>query len=164
MKNDMWIQKATPEDAGLLAAIIAEAYHTVALEFGLTPDNCPKHPSNCTPDWITADLNRGVSYYLCFNQGKPIGCAALEQADEKTTYLERLAVRPGFRHQGTGAGLVKFIVEKARICKAETLGVGIIDEQSVLKEWYKDLGFKITGTRKFDHLPFTVGFMELALR
>ena len=31
----------------------------------------------------------------------------------------------------------------------------------MLKAWYQSQGFIHTGTKTFDHLPFTVGFMEL---
>ena len=41
--------------------------------------------------------------------------------------------------------------------------IGIVEENTVLKEWYKTFGFVHTGTRKYEHLPFTVGFMELEL-
>ena len=32
-----------------------------------------------------------------------------------------------------------------------------------LKEWYEKIGFVHTGTQKFEHLPFTVGFMEIEI-
>lgn len=47
--------------------------------------------------------------------------------------------------------------------KGETICIGIIEENAVLKEWYKQLGFKHIGIKKFEHLPFTVGFMEMNL-
>jgi len=39
--------------------------------------------------------------------------------------------------------------------------IGIIEENTRLKEWYKAYGFVHTGTKKFEHMPFTAGFMEL---
>ena len=41
--------------------------------------------------------------------------------------------------------------------------IGIIEDNTILKDWYETLGFIHTGTKEFDSLPFTVGFMELAL-
>lgn len=157
------IRQAGRDDTAVLTDIIRQSYQTVALDFNLTPENCPKHPSNCTGEWIKSDLDRGVIYYILLEGGRPLGCAALEKADPKTCYLERLAVMPEVRHKGYGKLLVDFIIEKARICKAKTLGAGIIDEQAVLKQWYRGLGFKAVGTKKFDHLPFTVGFMRIDL-
>jgi hypothetical protein len=46
---------------------------------------------------------------------------------------------------------------------AMTLSVtfkGIVEDDTVLKNWYTANGFTHTGTKRFGHLPFTVGFME----
>ena len=34
------------------------------------------------------------------------------------------------------------------------------EENTALKDWYFTNGFAHTGKRKFEHLPFTVGYME----
>jgi len=39
----------------------------------------------------------------------------------------------------------------------------MIDGHTVLKEWYKSLGFVQTATKKFERLPFLVCFMEYDL-
>jgi len=57
------IRKADAHEVLLLAHLIRNSYRDVAAQFNLTPQNCPKHPSNCTPDWVEKDVNRGVSYY-----------------------------------------------------------------------------------------------------
>ena len=36
----------------------------------------------------------------------------------------------------------------------------IVEENKVLKEWYKSFGFVHIGTQKFDFFPFTCGYME----
>jgi hypothetical protein len=41
--------------------------------------------------------------------------------------------------------------------------LGMIDSLTVLKEWYKSLGFEEKDTKKFEHLPFLVCFMDLDL-
>ena len=41
------IREARRSEAGLLADIISRANQDVAQRLGLTPENCPKHPSNC---------------------------------------------------------------------------------------------------------------------
>jgi hypothetical protein len=43
------------------------------------------------------------------------------------------------------------------------VSVGIIDENLVLKNWYRDYGFVQTDIRRFEHLPFVVCFMEKEL-
>ena len=58
------IRRAGAGDADLLSKIIRRSFRVVANEFGLTSQNCLKHPSNCRADWITSDLKRGVRYFI----------------------------------------------------------------------------------------------------
>ena len=44
--------------------------------------------------------------------------------------------------------------------RSKKLSIGLMDEHTVLKNWYKELGFKGIGAQVFHHLPFTVCFME----
>ena len=159
----MKIRRAGSEDIVLLSEIIRNSYRTVAERFGLTPDNCPKHPSNCSDQWITADLNRGVRYFLLEVGGKAIACAAMETANESTCYLERLAVVPGYRGRGVGTTLARHILGLAMESGLSIVSIGIIAEQHDLASWYRNLGFKTTGTKQFDHLPFEVMFMQHTL-
>ena len=87
----------------------------------------------------------------------------MEKADDSLYYLEKLSVLPEYRHNRYGGELVRFVLDTVVAKGAKKLSIGIIYEQTVLKDWYKDIGFRETGTRKFEHLPFTVGFMEIDL-
>ncbi|MCP3875046.1 MAG: GNAT family N-acetyltransferase [Desulfobacteraceae bacterium] len=157
------IQKAAAKDAHALSDLIRLSYQDVAQTFNLTQDNCPKHPSNCTDDWIKKDMARGVKYSILYKDGIPIGCAGLEIAENNISYLERLAVLPEFRHKGLGEKLVEYMFSRARQMDSNTMSIGIIAEQEVLKKWYETLGFVYVETKKFDHLPFQVGFMKIEL-
>jgi hypothetical protein len=42
--------------------------------------------------------------------------------------------------------------------------IGIIDENTVLKDWYSANGFIHTGVKRYEHLPFAVGYMEWELK
>ena len=159
----MNIYRAGRDDTLLLSEIIRNSYGTVAERFNLTPDNCPKHPSNCTDEWVAGDFTRGVIYYLLAERGVPAACAAMEIADESTCYLERLAVLPDFRGRGMGRALVNHVFDQTSKSGRHTLSIGIIAGQHDLKSWYQNLGFTQTGTRQFDHLPFEVMFMECRL-
>jgi ribosomal protein S18 acetylase RimI-like enzyme len=64
---------------------------------------------------------------------------------------------------GIGRALLDFAKEKVAEWEGNRISIGIIEENSVLKNWYLSYGFEPTATRKFEHLPFTVGFMELKL-
>ena len=53
------IRKCTREDVGILAETIRGSFRDVAERFGLTEQNCPRHPSNCRTDWVEKDMDRG---------------------------------------------------------------------------------------------------------
>jgi len=49
----------------------------VAERFNLTRDNAPRHPSNCTAEWVQEDMERGVSYFIIEDENHVAGCVAL---------------------------------------------------------------------------------------
>lgn len=157
------IRTADVSDVTLLATTIRRAFRDVARRFGLTPQNCPKHPSNCTDEWICKDLDRGVTYYLMESDGTAVGCVALEQAKPDLCYLERLSVLPEERQKGLGRILCEHAITQAKGCGATHLGLGMIAQDTGLKSWYGKIGFVEGKTRRFKHLPFEVTFMKYAL-
>jgi len=159
----MRIREATLEDIGILAGVIRNSYQTVADVFNLTLENCPKHPSNCTEDWVSSDFSRGVSYIILESNGKIAGCAAVEKATSELCYLERLAVLPKHRHKGFGRSLVNHVFAKAVSLGIKKISIGIIARQTDLKTWYQTIGFIEGETKVFEHLPFDVTFMEYEL-
>ena len=160
----MKIRTATTDDIAILSHIIKQSYKTVADRFELTHHNCPKHPSNCSDEWIEKDFSRGVQYHLLEADSGFVGCAAIEKTKSHICYLERLSVIPAERNKGLGDKLVKQMFQEARSMNFETMGIGIIAKQHELKNWYLKLGFVETGRKKFDHLPFEVLFMEFNLK
>ena len=160
---DYVITDATEADVRLLASLIRESFADVAQRFGLTPENSPTHPSNCTPEWIRSAFAKGVRYYIVRTDQGPVGCIALEHANADLCYLERLAVLPSFRGYGLGKALVGHVMNKARELGAHRVEIGIISADAELREWYERLGFSVTATAQFEHLPFEVAFMRKIL-
>lgn len=158
------IRKAVYDDASILSGIIRESFRNVAQRFNLTPENCPKHPSNCTADWIKNDFKRGVIYYFIVKNSSFIGCAAVEKASPDQIYLERLSVLPEYRRKGFGKSLVNYIIKQAKSMGAKRIGIGIISKHTDLKLWYQKIGFVEKETKEFPHLPFLVSFMEYKLQ
>ena len=159
----MKIRKAKNVDKNDLAKIIKQSFSTVAQRYNLTPENCPRHPSNYTEEWVKNDIDRGVVYFVIEENENKIGCIALEKANEETCYLERLAVLPEKRNKGIGQKLVTYFISEATGQGFKNIGIGIIEKQIELKNWYKKIGFYETGKKSFDHLPFEVCFMQYQL-
>jgi ribosomal protein S18 acetylase RimI-like enzyme len=142
--------------------VIRDSFKTVAVEFGLNKDNCPTHPSLITLDKLLELKNKAELFGLFLNKGQ-VGFVAVEKADDGVYYLDKLAVLPEYRHRGYGARLVDFVVGYVKKQGGQKISLGMIDESTILKNWYKKLGFRETGTKNFEHLPFTVCFMDKSL-
>lgn len=160
----MTIRPAQADETQTVVSVLRRACATVAKRFDLTEKNCPKSPAFYTEDRVRADFERCVQYYFVEERGEVCGCAALDKARPEIGYLERLAVLPEHRSKGYGSALVRHVLAQARSMRLERVGIGIIAEDEPLKEWYGRFGFVLTGTRRFDHLPFVVAFMEKELR
>ena len=157
------IRAGSQKDIAVLAEIIRSSFRDVADRFGLTQENCPTHPSICTVDWVQRDMNRGVAYFILEDDGLASGCVALEPAGSKLCYLERLGVRPPRRRRGFGRALVEYVLAEAERSGAHCVSIGVIAEQTELKNWYQKIGFVEDETKEFAHLPFRVTFMSYAV-
>ncbi|MBQ8409079.1 MAG: GNAT family N-acetyltransferase [Clostridia bacterium] len=140
--------------------VIHKSFATVAEEFGLTPENCPKHTSFIPLAFLETHLLWGWQTFGLFAGKKVIGYMSLSKKEGKTYELHNLAVLPEYRHLGFGKMMLDFVKETVRRSGGEKIEVGIIEESTVLKNWYIKNGFRHIGTKKYDHLPFTSGYLE----
>jgi ribosomal protein S18 acetylase RimI-like enzyme len=149
-------------DIGNSLKVIRSSFRTVARELKLTRKNSPTHPSFLTLERLL-ELQKKARFFGLFENGIQVGFVAIEKADANVYYLDKLAVLPDHRHHGHGKKLVEFVVEYVKKSGGEKVSLGMIDSQSILKSWYQSLDFRETGTKKFEHLPFTVCFMDRAV-
>ena len=156
----MIIRDANEADIDTLVTLLRSSFSDVAERFELTVENCPRNLAFCTKQRVKSDLDRGLRYYILEKDGRPCGCVAIEKAGPDVCYLERLAVLPEYRRKGYGKTLVNHIFDQAGNDGAQKVEIGIISEDTKLKNWYKQFGFVQKGTKKFDHLPFVVAFMS----
>jgi ribosomal protein S18 acetylase RimI-like enzyme len=96
-----------------------------------------------------------------FSDGKIVGYVSLIKNSDISFEMNNLSILPKFRHKGYGKELLDICTSKVKELSGNKITIGIIEENTKLKEWYTAYGFIHTGTRTFGHLPFTVGFMEL---
>lgn len=159
----MTILPITADHLEHCAEVIRESFLTVAKDFGLTTENCPTNGAFIQPERLAADLQKGNRMYGLYREEDMIGFMQIEQGKEGAFILEKLAVLPACRHDGCGKMLLDFAIETSRSLGGNKLLAAIIEENVVLKQWYLNNGFVHTGIKKFEHLPFTVGFLEAAI-
>lgn len=141
-------------------AVIRQAFQTVADDLSLTETNAPSNPAFMTVERLQEAKDKGVIMFGLYDGGRQIGFAALEKAKDGVYYLERLAVLPSERHKGYGKTLMDFAFDYVTKQGGTMISIGIINENTILKDWYVAYGFVETSTRTFEHLPFTVCFMS----
>ncbi|HNX59241.1 MAG TPA: GNAT family N-acetyltransferase [Spirochaetota bacterium] len=152
----------TDEELNGAVDVMRRAFATVAEEFNFTEENAPTNAAFMTFDRLRESSSRGVRLFGVFTDGKLAGTVALERSPDngEVFYLERLAVVPEQRHLKLGRALLDFAFNMARDEGGKKISIGTIDENSRLKKWYLDYGFVEVCVRRYEHLPFSVCFME----
>ena len=159
----MIIKVESKEQLNICLEIIHSSFITVAEEFGLTENNCPSHTAFMTFDKLVKQFDDSRPMFLFYQDDIPVGYFSLAKCSDAEWELNNLAVLPEYRYLGIGKVMVDYAVEMVKNYGGNKISIGIIEENTKLKNWYLKLGFIHTSTRKFEHLPFTVGFMELNL-
>jgi len=90
----MTIFAASTADANAIAEIVSLSNKDVAVKFGITKENNPKHPCFYDEAWALSDFERGEEYFLYDINGENAGCVAFEQPNPEVGYLNRLSVLP----------------------------------------------------------------------
>lgn len=154
------IYEADTDDLPECLGVIHRSFATVAQEFSLTPENCPKHTAFLPLSYLQTQKEWGWRMFLLLAGRKIIGYVSLSEEGAGTFELHHLAVLPEYRHKGFGKRLLDHAVAAAKASGGRRLNIGILEESTVLKNWYVANGFTPVGRKKFDHLPFTTGFLE----
>lgn len=157
---DTMIRGVTAEDLPECLTVIHDSFRTVAEEFGLTPENCPKHTSFLPLTFLETQMKWGWHMFALYAGKRIIGYMSLSKSSECEYELHNLAVLPAYRHSGFGRQLLDHAKETVKALGGTAIKIGIIEESTVLKNWYIANGFVHTGAKKFDHLPFTSGYLE----
>lgn len=153
----------TPGDFEAAVEVIQKSFATVANQFGLTRENCPTHTSFITEERLQRDRENEDLMRILWEGDTAVGYFSLHRESDTDVELNHVAVLPEKRHGGYGKLILDTAKKYARECGYKRMNIGIVEESSVLKNWYLKNGFVHDGTRKFDSLPFTVGFMHFDL-
>lgn len=156
-------QVENKEQLNICLDIIRSSFITVAEEFGLTENNCPSHTAFMTIDKLQKQFDDGRPMFLFYQDDVPVGYFSLAKCSDAEWEFNNLAVLPEYRHLGIGKAMVDYAVAMVKNYGGTKTSIGIIEENTKLKDWYLNLGFNHISTRKFKHLPFTVGFMKMEI-
>lgn len=156
----MIIRVESKEQLDICLDIVHKSFQTVADEMNLTKDNCPSYTAFMPIEKLISQFENNAPMFLYQYNGCFAGYFSLSINDDSVE-LNNLAVLPEYRHLGIGKELVDYAITYSKnILDANKIKIGIVEENTILKEWYEKIGFVHIGTKKFEHLPFTVGFME----
>jgi ribosomal protein S18 acetylase RimI-like enzyme len=158
------IKLLTPQDFPEAVRVIRAAFLTVADTFGLTESNCPKHVAFATDiGRLNTHRDWGWLMYGLYDDGQMVGYVAVckeYNADRNHYEIHNLSVLPEHRHKGHGKTLLDFCKEKVRELRGYKVNIEIIEENTVVKNWYATNGFIHIKTAKHENFPFTIGYME----
>jgi len=156
------IRKVEEQELATCVKVIKESFSTVANDFGFTVENAPRFTAFATTEdrlrWQMLEEHRPI--YAFYDQEVMVGYYSLLLQDNNECELNNLCVIPAYRHKGVGEELVKHAVKIAEELNCKKMNIGIVEENKVLRKWYESLGFIHIGTQKFEHFPFTCGYME----
>lgn len=144
------------------ADVIRRSFATVAQDFGWTRENAPGHVSFLTDEQLQHQMINHETFGFCVG-GEIVGFVALKYLGGGVFELRKISILPEWRHYGYGKKLLDFCKTVVKEHGGSKVILDIIEENTVLKDWYADNGFVHIGTKKYEHLPFTTGYMECML-
>jgi ribosomal protein S18 acetylase RimI-like enzyme len=132
--------------------VIHKSFLTVAEESGLTKENAPTNGAYIPLKRLEDEF-----------EDKIVGFIQLKDKGDHIFEIGKLSVLPEYRHKGYGKMLLDFAKDKAIAAGGKVIEIGIKEDNLRLKDWYTQYGFVHTGTSRFPHVIFEVGFMALKL-
>ena len=159
------IKEITKQDIPECVNVIRTSFLTVADALGFNSDNAPRFTAFATTEerlmWQLENEHRPMYGY--YENGRIIGYYSLALQEDHECELNNLCVLPEYRHKHIGEKLVHDAHDSAKALGCIKMNIGIVEENTILRNWYEMLGFQHIGTKKFDFFPFTCGYMEKGL-
>lgn len=148
-------------DIDRITIVINQSFQTVAEEFGFTEQSVPTFPAFIKPEIIENQISKGLFLY-CFSVADAFaGSVGISDLRDTNTFkIERLAVLPEYRHCGIGKKLMDFAYNEIAARSGKIAQVEIVNENTKLKSWYTNNGFREIRIDTYKHLPFTVCVMN----
>jgi ribosomal protein S18 acetylase RimI-like enzyme len=151
------------DDPQLITGILNCSFLTVAKTFGYTAEQVPSFPAFIESGVIVGQLQEGFRIFGAKIDNAVVGCVGYKAIDGTTSLIERLAVLPEYRHRGIGKYLLEYIENIINRNKGKFIELSIVDNNSVLKNWYKRLGYCELRIEEYPQLPFKVCVLQKRL-
>lgn len=133
------VQIAT--EIGEIGELIRAAFGEVADRLGFTRENSPTFPAFVSNEKLLSQLDRPEARCMGIREaGKWVGFVAIAPYGDDSE-IARLAVLPECRHRVYGKLLMDAACEAARAMGIAEIGLGMVNENTVLKKWYEAQGF-----------------------
>ena len=159
------IREVRREEIPVCVRVIRNSHQTVADTYGFTVENAPRYVAFATDEnrllWHMDSEHRLM--FVDEEDGIIRGYYSLLLKKDDECELSNLSVLPEYRHRGIGASLLKHAVRTAREHHCKVMRLSIVEENTVLRNWYEQNGAVHTGTEKYDFFPFTCGYMMIDL-
>jgi len=159
------IREVRREEIPACVRVIRNSHQTVADAFGFTVENAPRYVAFATDEkrllWHMDSEHRLM--FVDEEDGVIRGYYSLLMKKDDECELGNLSVLPEYRHRGIGTALLKHSVRMARKHNCKVMRLSIVEENSVLRNWYEQNGAVHIGTEKLSFFPFTCGYLMMNL-
>ena len=144
--------------------VIHAAYESVAEQFGITDENTPNRGHASLPiEELEMQFQRGRFMYGYSVQNRIVGFISFTKSSEHgkdCVKINDIVVLPEHQHNGIGTAMLDFAKDQALAFGIKKVTLGMIDDNTVLKEWYIKNGFNQFMAIQYDGAPFLAGYME----
>lgn len=157
------IKPIKKEDLQKCLDIMKLGYEDIAVQFGMTEENCPYRGRTRLPYCILLEeYKSGCLMYVYVHGEEAVGFLSMIQEEHKM-HLNDIVILPAYRNNGFGSRLMEFAREEAGRRKCEKIVLGMVHDNIPLRNWYGKIGYHTIKLDKFDKVNYTVGTMELLL-
>ena len=150
-------------DLGDCLHVLKMGFEDGAIRFGQTEENCPYRGRTRLPlSELRKEFLEGCHMYGYIHDDKLVGFLSLIFDGERMG-INDIVILPEYQNKGFGAELMKFAKNEARKRKCGKIRLGMIDDNTQLKNWYERHGFKTISLTKYETVSYMVGKMEAVL-
>jgi ribosomal protein S18 acetylase RimI-like enzyme len=109
--------------------IFHQGYETIAIEFGLTIENCPDRGRASLPyEKLRTEFENGAVMFGYYFKDKLVGYIGMRMHDDGVCKLDDIIVLPEYRQNGYGKELLDFCKQTAKKLGAYKVALGIDDD------------------------------------